>query len=62
MKESEAWLRNIVRKAAEDQPHPATWFFFNEGDIVHRQQRAFSKLDPRTTGPYVVKKVGGTYR
>ena len=32
------------------------------GQLVTRRHCAFSKLDPRTTGPFRVRNVSGTYR
>ena len=32
------------------------------GQLVTRRHRAFSKLDPRTTGPFRVRSVSGTDR
>ena len=55
----ESKLRGLMRRTEGTEAHPSTWFFFNEGDAVLRRQRAFSKLDAKATGPFVVTSVGG---
>ena len=42
--------------------HPTMLFHFEPGQIVTRRHRQFSKLDPKTTGPFCVRAVTGVYR
>ena len=62
MKEMEARIRDASRKTEKNQVSPATLFYFMPGPLVTRRHRAFSKLDPRTTGPFRVRNLSGIYR
>ena len=37
-------------------------FYFTPGQLVARRVRTFSKMDPRSLGPFHVRKVSGAYR
>ena len=62
MKDLEQRVREASRRSEKNQVSPTTLFYFMPGQLVTRRHRAFSKLDPRTTGPLRVKSVAGTYR
>ena len=55
-------VREATKPREKDQVHPTLLFHFEPGQIVTRRHRAFSKLDPRTTGPFRVRTISGVYR
>lgn len=55
-------VRDATKPREGDQLNPTMLFHFEPGQIVTRRHRAFSKLDPRTTGPFRVRSVSGVYR
>lgn len=60
--EMERRIREATRRREKDQVNPTLLFYFEPGQIVTRRHRAFSKMDPRTTGPFRVRSIGGVYR
>ena len=60
--EMERRIRDATRRREKDQVSPTMLFHFIPGQLVTRQHRIFSKLDPRTTGPFRVRHVTGVYR
>ena len=55
-------IREATKPREKDQVHPTVLFNFEPGQIVTRRHRQFSKLDPKTTGPFRVRAVTGVYR
>ncbi len=55
-------VREATKPRESDYVHPTMLFHFTPGQIVTRRHRAFSKLDPRTTGPFRVRNISGVYR
>ncbi len=60
--EMEHRIREATRRREKDQVNPTMLFHFMPGQLVTRRHRIFSKLDPRTTGPFRVRSATGTYR
>lgn len=60
--EMERRIREASRQREKNQVNPTMLFHFEPGQIVTRRHRAFSKLDPRTTGPFRVRGISGIYR
>ena len=60
--EMERRIRAATRRREKNQVSPTMLFHFIPGQLVTRRHRVFSKLDPRTTGPFRVRRVTGTYR
>lgn len=58
----ESRIRQATRRREKDEVNPTMLFHFEPGQLVTRRYRVFSKLDPRTTGPFRVRRVGGVYR
>ena len=42
--------------------NPTLFFHFEPGQLVLRRHKTFSKLDPKATGPFIIKGVSGIYR
>lgn len=62
MKDLERRIRDSTRVSEKTQESPTLLFHFMPGQLVTRRHRTFSKLDPRTTGPFRVRSVSGIYR
>ena len=62
MKEMERRIRDATRRSEKNQVSPTMFFHFVPGQLVTRRHRTFSKLNPRTTGPFRVRSVSGLYR
>ena len=60
--ELERRIRDSTRRREKNQVNPTILFHFEPGQIVTRRHRAFSKMDPKTTGPFRVRSVSGVYR
>ena len=60
--ELERRVRDATRRKEKDYVHPTMLFHFQPGQLVTRRHRVFSKLDPKATGPFRVRQVGGLYR
>ena len=55
-------IRGQTRAREKHLVVPTLLFHFVPGQLVSRRSRVFSKLDPRSTGPYRVTGVMGLYR
>ena len=55
-------IRSQTRAREKHLVQPTMLFHFEPGQLVSRRTRVFSKLDPRSAGPYRVKDVTGLYR
>lgn len=55
-------IRDATRRREKNLVSPTVMFHFLPGQLVIRRHRLFSKLDPRTTGPFRIRSVTGTYR
>ena len=55
-------IRSQTRAREKHLVQPTMLFYFEPGQLVSRRTRVFSKLDPRSVGPYRVKDVTGLYR
>ena len=62
MKEMERRIRDATRPSEKTREIPTMLFHFIPGQLVTRRHRTFSKLDPRTSGPFIVRSVSGIYR
>jgi hypothetical protein len=60
--EMERRIRTATRAREKDKVNPTMLFFFEPGQIVTRRHKVFSKLDPRSTGPYRIRSIQGMYR
>lgn len=62
IKEAKHKLRTISYPIEQTAVHPTILFHFIVGDLMLKQSRLFLKLDAKTIGLFVVKKVKGIYR
>lgn len=60
--EAEKRVRTATRSKERDIVNPTMLFHFQAGQLVTRRQRVFSKMDPKSAGPYIVRNVAGLYR
>ena len=60
--EMERRIRDATRRREKDQVNPTMLFHFMPGQLVTQRHRIFSKMDPRTTGPFPIRSVTGNYR
>ncbi len=62
MKDMETRIRRATLSSEKTKVNPTMLFHYMPGQLVLRRHRTFSKMDPRSAGPFIVRSVGGIYR